>query len=158
MIRRPPGSTRTDTLFPYPTLFRSDDAAIGPVGDMGLADDRRQMMLAGGYQRDGAEQDRFLIILGLAEGRFEQPCRIDRIAGEPLAIGARHPRRRVPQTLARRVVAGRRDQGSHRRLPRRSARPAEIERLLFIHRAVRLDRVQYNPVASLSEPDRQSGL
>src|SRR3546814_13326452 len=24
MIRRPPKSTRTDTLFPYPTLFRSD--------------------------------------------------------------------------------------------------------------------------------------
>src|SRR3546814_11651651 len=24
MIRRPPGSTRTDTLFPSPTLFRSD--------------------------------------------------------------------------------------------------------------------------------------
>src|SRR3546814_5781987 len=24
MIRRPPRSTRTDTLFPYPTLFRSD--------------------------------------------------------------------------------------------------------------------------------------
>src|SRR3546814_1963595 len=26
MIRRPPRSTRTDTLFPYPTLFRSDRA------------------------------------------------------------------------------------------------------------------------------------
>src|SRR3546814_13840165 len=25
MIRRPPRSTRTDTLFPYPTLFRSRD-------------------------------------------------------------------------------------------------------------------------------------
>src|SRR3546814_18523541 len=25
MIRRPPGSTRTDTLFPYTTLFRSAD-------------------------------------------------------------------------------------------------------------------------------------
>src|SRR3546814_6361482 len=25
MIRRPPRSTRTDTLFPYPTLFRSND-------------------------------------------------------------------------------------------------------------------------------------
>src|SRR3546814_12221132 len=25
MIRRPPGSTRTDTLFPYTTLFRSVD-------------------------------------------------------------------------------------------------------------------------------------
>src|SRR3546814_19664224 len=24
MMRRPPRSTRTDTLFPYPTLFRSD--------------------------------------------------------------------------------------------------------------------------------------
>src|SRR3546814_1672712 len=27
MIRRPPRSTRTDTLFPYTTLFRSDHAA-----------------------------------------------------------------------------------------------------------------------------------
>src|SRR3546814_9849436 len=27
MIRRPPRSTRTDTLFPYTTLFRSDSAA-----------------------------------------------------------------------------------------------------------------------------------
>src|SRR3546814_17920973 len=26
MIRRPPGSTLTDTLFPYPTLFRSGQA------------------------------------------------------------------------------------------------------------------------------------
>src|SRR3546814_13089767 len=27
MIRRPPGSTRTDSLFPYTTLFRSTDFA-----------------------------------------------------------------------------------------------------------------------------------
>src|SRR3546814_14596458 len=34
MIRRPPRSTRTDTLFPYTTLFRSDRdwAAIGVQG------------------------------------------------------------------------------------------------------------------------------
>src|SRR3546814_17445351 len=40
MIRRPPRSTRTDQLFPYPTLFRSvrevavtgvDDALLGQV-------------------------------------------------------------------------------------------------------------------------------
>src|SRR3546814_4839124 len=33
MIRRPPRSTRTDTLFPYTTLFRSDvtDRTIGPI-------------------------------------------------------------------------------------------------------------------------------
>src|SRR3546814_3871764 len=29
MIRRPPRSTRTDTLFPYTTLFRSKRAAFG---------------------------------------------------------------------------------------------------------------------------------
>src|SRR3546814_2069752 len=29
MIRRPPRSTRTDTLFPYTTLFRSLPACIG---------------------------------------------------------------------------------------------------------------------------------
>src|SRR3546814_14448763 len=31
MIRRPPRSTRTDTLFPYPTLFRSADVDAGEV-------------------------------------------------------------------------------------------------------------------------------
>src|SRR3546814_17951477 len=29
MIRRPPRSTRTDTLFPYTTLFRSCDSGVG---------------------------------------------------------------------------------------------------------------------------------
>src|SRR3546814_10814418 len=29
MIRRPPRSTRTDTLFPYTTLFRSDHRSAG---------------------------------------------------------------------------------------------------------------------------------
>src|SRR3546814_1406086 len=28
MIRRPPRSTRTDTLFPYTTLFRSDEGGL----------------------------------------------------------------------------------------------------------------------------------
>src|SRR3546814_1660330 len=32
MIRRPPRSTRTDTLFPYTTLFRSDDAGAACLG------------------------------------------------------------------------------------------------------------------------------
>src|SRR3546814_14026121 len=31
MIRRPPRSTRTSTLFPYTTLFRSDDNTVGHV-------------------------------------------------------------------------------------------------------------------------------
>src|SRR3546814_1555730 len=32
MIRRPPRSTRTDTLFPYTTLFRSHLHGIGQAG------------------------------------------------------------------------------------------------------------------------------
>src|SRR3546814_7078477 len=32
MIRRPPRSTRTDTLFPYTTLFRSEAVAVGCGG------------------------------------------------------------------------------------------------------------------------------
>src|SRR3546814_16368542 len=32
MIRGPPKSKRTDTLFPYTTLFRSDKSAINKVG------------------------------------------------------------------------------------------------------------------------------
>src|SRR3546814_1118115 len=37
MIRRPPRSTRTDTRFPYTTLFRSPNARRHPVGDDGAA-------------------------------------------------------------------------------------------------------------------------
>src|SRR3546814_1028285 len=32
MIRRPPRSTRTDTLFPYTTLFRSSESHMGLAG------------------------------------------------------------------------------------------------------------------------------
>src|SRR3546814_12121888 len=37
MIRRPPRSTRTDTLFPYTTLFRSDLAQHFVAGDVAVA-------------------------------------------------------------------------------------------------------------------------
>src|SRR3546814_5137095 len=44
MIRRPPRSTRTDTLFPYTTLFRSEwylGFAGNRLGQQGLAGSRR---------------------------------------------------------------------------------------------------------------------
>src|SRR3546814_3321413 len=48
MIRRPPRSTRTDTLFPYTTLFRSD----ADVGRPGI--DLEVLQTPGGLQcRDG---------------------------------------------------------------------------------------------------------
>src|SRR3546814_4784841 len=37
MIRRPPRSTRTDTLFPYTTLFRSHDEFLAPPVEQEIA-------------------------------------------------------------------------------------------------------------------------
>src|SRR3546814_18005572 len=55
MIRRPPRSTRTDTLFPYTTLFRSDrdrrvvrparEAEREVAGLAGLGDGERYLVL-----------------------------------------------------------------------------------------------------------------
>src|SRR3546814_14761986 len=48
MIRRPPRSTRTDTLFPYTTLFRSQPLR---AGDLRERDDRRPIARIGGERR-----------------------------------------------------------------------------------------------------------
>src|SRR3546814_14585482 len=55
MIRRPPRSTRTDTLFPYTTLFRSHvtyrkEADLRPVGCDGL--DRRRHAVGEGDRKE----------------------------------------------------------------------------------------------------------
>src|SRR3546814_9849746 len=44
MIRRPPRSTRTDTLFPYTTLFRSQNIGL-------IAEGRRECGAAGDHDR-----------------------------------------------------------------------------------------------------------
>src|SRR3546814_13064645 len=38
MIRRPPISTLTDTLFPYTTLFRSNVELFAPIAQLGMVD------------------------------------------------------------------------------------------------------------------------
>src|SRR3546814_6032697 len=48
MIRRPPRSTRTDTLFPYTTLFRS---AVGADEGMDLAGPHGEVDAVGRLQR-----------------------------------------------------------------------------------------------------------
>src|SRR3546814_2161106 len=47
MIRRPPRSTRTDTLFPYTTLFRSDQCEYHPAGLFRIRNDRRSVRQRG---------------------------------------------------------------------------------------------------------------
>src|SRR3546814_6738913 len=50
MIRRPPRSTRTDTLFPYTTLFRSEQVKAGQIlatiSSATLADMRSELLAA----------------------------------------------------------------------------------------------------------------
>src|SRR3546814_13979951 len=87
MIRRPPRSTRTDTLFPYTTLFRSARAAA-----------ERMAVLAGepvgqtiGYAtRMDSRQSARTRILVLTEGIFR-----NRIQDDPELSGIRSEERRV---------------------------------------------------------------
>src|SRR3546814_3350067 len=57
MIRRPPRSTRTDTLFPYTTLFRSRQrpAAIGIRRVPEVVDDQRHLGVAGRSEEHTSE-------------------------------------------------------------------------------------------------------
>src|SRR3546814_18740605 len=88
MIRRPPISTRTDTLFPYTTLFRSLQAAAGEgyTTATDLADwcvrklnmpFRSAHHVAGRIVRLAESQDKPLEALSLAEMQTVEP-RINR--------------------------------------------------------------------------------
>src|SRR3546814_16253261 len=73
MIRRPPRSTRTDTLFPYTTLFRSHQVVLGAAGNDAVAavDDHLRHRL-------GVLHD--LLLVGLESGlqRFLERDRLGR--------------------------------------------------------------------------------
>src|SRR3546814_10777861 len=54
MIRRPPRSTRTDTLFPYTTLFRSPEQRVRRAGEgpVGASGSDRAARLGGAFEKD----------------------------------------------------------------------------------------------------------
>src|SRR3546814_13887474 len=56
MIRRPPRSTRTDTLFPYTTLFRSTDASGKAVAGSWKLGSNNKAMLVFPVSRSGKFQ------------------------------------------------------------------------------------------------------
>src|SRR3546814_1343732 len=87
MIRRPPRSTRTDTLFPYTTLFRSDD--VLQVADPVLL---RQVACLPVRHPAAA-----LVVADVAEVLAEEPhpVRPDRAVQVVLQVG--QPRRRLDQ-------------------------------------------------------------
>src|SRR3546814_3820144 len=67
MIRRPPRSTRTDTLFPYTTLFRSLNRLVKiDGGQLGELDDDRAFI----HRRHEGLADR-----AIGDAGDDQPCR-----------------------------------------------------------------------------------
>src|SRR3546814_2348796 len=76
MIRRPPRSTRTDTLFPYTTLFRSQ-SLLGPLHAAVLPHDVAEFLVVA-VDRAGAVGGQEVVdplldlALGLDDGRSEE--------------------------------------------------------------------------------------
>src|SRR3546814_13084875 len=83
MVRRPPRSTRTDTLFPYTTLFRACVQPPLPDHDRSLHG-RADRLLAGGGMGEGpgraAGPDNPRPLLPAA-APVRQPGRAQRVAG-----------------------------------------------------------------------------
>src|SRR3546814_1666337 len=107
MIRRPPRSTRTDTLFPYTTLFRSQPARQLPGQRQSL---RRRSPVCGGRIAAWGRP---------AAGGADQPDGREAVMADPIEPDARGPqapepsRKAAPDTLTlraapRRVVRFRR--------------------------------------------------
>src|SRR3546814_13352566 len=71
MIRRPPRSTRTDTLFPYTTLFRSFDLfaarglAFGESDEQPVVEERRRIDIAAGVGKRGQNAVELAAVKGL---------------------------------------------------------------------------------------------
>src|SRR3546814_7536914 len=99
MIRRPPISTRTDTLFPYTTLFRSDGFG-SPVwvaeGDFGEAP--RQLAVHGLRRISGG-----VACVDDVTARVEAGDAAQRIAGDVGGAGAEHFQRRCRIALGERA-------------------------------------------------------
>src|SRR3546814_11743636 len=107
MIRRPPRSTRTDTLFPYTTLFRStlvekDAAAAAIVGDPAVLRKRRPRLRAVGIGQAIAEgKQRRPVMSGRCRpGRRQAPLKVEgnravlagkQQVGDAGAFGPRQP-------------------------------------------------------------------
>src|SRR3546814_1969134 len=115
MIRRPPRSTRTDTLFPYTTLFRSVE-----IGDLGIGENAEAVGIALGRQVDApiggggrGEEHRLFrdegdMLVGQRVGEFghgSSPCRVRTHFGVPSGFDRFCPLRRRPVWKYRHIPA-----------------------------------------------------
>src|SRR3546814_10034017 len=95
MIRRPPRSTRTDTLFPYTTLFRSKASAPAAAPSRGLTIGCRPALP---FQPIGNSKKRALNLLPriprtLLHRRLRVACRRPAVGVRPLGAQDEHGER-----------------------------------------------------------------
>ncbi len=83
----------------------SDDAVAGQIGDRGLADDRREMVLAMRLERYVPEQHDLVISADFLEGAAEMMRGVFLISPRIFAPGPRHPGGGIEQPLACWIVA-----------------------------------------------------
>src|SRR3546814_4445830 len=132
MVRRPPRSTRTDTLFPYPTLFRSPlsrlrerpavQAPLPPAGEGGAQRRVRARLLTG--------------IPKTTQGNVRRKSsRLKPLPRRSVALGARLviPPRDYRSPQARLVM---RQSPPSRRHPRSEEHTSELQSLMRISYAV----------------------
>src|SRR3546814_11982045 len=97
MIRRPPRSTRTDTLFPYTTLFRSDEVAVDAAADrrpdLGVLEVELRVVesrLRALHMGLGSEE----LVLALVDGAPRAVAAFRQLARTPHLLGAEFDLRR----------------------------------------------------------------
>src|SRR3546814_1005258 len=130
MIRRPPRSTRTDTLFPYTTLFRSHDCL------------EREIAAAGGRNRTDADE----LLRGRSHG-CPQTGRKQHLQGGP------HRKRQYPRGGGKASRRQRRNIGQGHR--RSEEHTSELQSLMRITYAVFCLKIKYTKYYKCMVDNRQ---
>ena len=95
-------------------VYKLGAAAVGNVGDPGLADDRCHVMLAVAFEADGAERNHLVVALDLLEGLGQDFRGVHRVAREILLVGLDDTLWRLDQPIARGILAGPAENRAHR--------------------------------------------
>src|SRR3546814_13221961 len=97
MIRRPPRSTRTDTLFPYTTLFRSGKALPATAANVKVFEARKAELVKKASASVGAAKIRAEALAGKTLTIKVLASAVGKLYGSVGAIGRASCRERVWQ-------------------------------------------------------------
>src|SRR3546814_1635070 len=138
MIRRPPRSTRTDTLVPYTTLFRSVEPLVGQPGDLGVEQAEVDVLAEAGHatvvQRRQDRGHRVHAAHDVGDSDADLHRLALRLAGQ--AHDAAHALGQVVVAGARRIGAGLAEAGDRAVDQRSEEHTSELQSLMRISYAV----------------------